>query len=116
MTTHIGAQPDDIAEVVLMPGDPYRAKWAAETFLTNARCVNEGFQRANPNPHRILRWYAARSESPRHYLGGYNDFCVYPQFNDPTRAKLRPLCRFRPPAQSLPRGRKLGHNCKHSRW
>jgi len=41
MTTHIGAQPDDIAEVVLMPGDPYRAKWAAETFLTNARCVNE---------------------------------------------------------------------------
>ncbi len=41
MTIHIGANPDDIADVVLMPGDPYRAKWAAETFLTGAKCVNE---------------------------------------------------------------------------
>lgn len=41
MTIHIGAQPGDIAETVLMPGDPYRAKWAAETFLTDARLVNE---------------------------------------------------------------------------
>lgn len=41
MTIHIGAAPGDIAETVLMPGDPYRAKWAAETFLENARCVNE---------------------------------------------------------------------------
>lgn len=41
MTIHIGAQKDDIAEVVLMPGDPYRAKWAAETFLTDAKCVNK---------------------------------------------------------------------------
>jgi len=41
MTLHIGAKPGDIAETVLMPGDPYRAKWAAETFLTDARLVNE---------------------------------------------------------------------------
>lgn len=41
MTIHIGAKPDEIAETVLMPGDPYRAKWAAETFLDNAVCVNE---------------------------------------------------------------------------
>ena len=41
MTIHIGAKPGDIAETVLMPGDPYRAKWAAETFLTDAVCVNE---------------------------------------------------------------------------
>jgi purine-nucleoside phosphorylase len=41
MTIHIGAQPGDIAETVLIPGDPYRAKWAAETFLTDARLVNE---------------------------------------------------------------------------
>ena len=41
MTIHIGAEPDDIAETVLMPGDPYRAKWAAETFLTDAKLVNE---------------------------------------------------------------------------
>lgn len=41
MTIHIGAQPGDIAPTVLMPGDPYRAKWAAENFLTDARLVNE---------------------------------------------------------------------------
>ncbi len=41
MTIHIGANPGDIAETVLMPGDPRRAKWAAETFLEDATCVNE---------------------------------------------------------------------------
>ncbi|MEJ6399022.1 purine-nucleoside phosphorylase [Yoonia sp. 208BN28-4] len=41
MSLHIGAEQGDIAEVVLMPGDPYRAKWAAETFLTDAKCINE---------------------------------------------------------------------------
>lgn len=41
MTIHIGANEGDIAETVLMPGDPYRAKWAAETFLEDARLVNE---------------------------------------------------------------------------
>ena len=41
MTIHIGAKPGDIAETVLMPGDPYRAKWAAETFLEAPKLVNE---------------------------------------------------------------------------
>jgi purine-nucleoside phosphorylase len=41
MTVHIGASPGDIAETVLMPGDPLRAKWAADTFLDGAVCVNE---------------------------------------------------------------------------
>lgn len=41
MTIHIGAGPGQIAETVLMPGDPYRARWAAETFLDDAVCVNE---------------------------------------------------------------------------
>ena len=41
MTVHIGAEVGEIAETVLMPGDPYRAKWAAETFLENATLVNE---------------------------------------------------------------------------
>ncbi|UZD90145.1 purine-nucleoside phosphorylase [Cognatishimia activa] len=41
MTIHIGAQPGDIAETVLLPGDPYRAKWAAETFLEDVKCINE---------------------------------------------------------------------------
>ena len=41
MSTHIGAMPGDIAPVVLMPGDPLRAKWIAETFLEDARCYTE---------------------------------------------------------------------------
>ena len=41
MTVHIGAKPGQIAETVLMPGDPYRARWAAQTFLKDAVLVNE---------------------------------------------------------------------------
>jgi len=41
VSTHIAAQPGDIAPTVLMPGDPLRAKWIAETFLDDARCYNE---------------------------------------------------------------------------
>ncbi|MBO9406353.1 purine-nucleoside phosphorylase [Shimia sp. R9_1] len=41
MTVHIGAQPGDIAETVLLPGDPYRAKWAAENFLSDVKLINE---------------------------------------------------------------------------
>lgn len=41
MTVHIGAKSGDIAETVLLPGDPYRARWAAETFLESPRLVNE---------------------------------------------------------------------------
>ncbi|MGB0658696.1 MAG: purine-nucleoside phosphorylase [Mangrovicoccus sp.] len=41
MTIHIGAEKGQIAPTVLMPGDPLRAKWAAETFLTGPVCVNE---------------------------------------------------------------------------
>jgi len=41
MTIHIGAAPGEIAETVLMPGDPKRAEWAAHTFLDDAVCVNE---------------------------------------------------------------------------
>ncbi|MEM9707163.1 MAG: purine-nucleoside phosphorylase [Pseudomonadota bacterium] len=40
MTVHIGAEPGDIAETVLMPGDPRRAEWAAKTFLENSTQVN----------------------------------------------------------------------------
>ncbi|PZQ96751.1 MAG: purine-nucleoside phosphorylase [Cereibacter sphaeroides] len=41
MSIHIGAKPGEIAETVLLPGDPYRARWAAETFLENPKLVNE---------------------------------------------------------------------------
>jgi purine-nucleoside phosphorylase len=40
MSTHIGAQPGEIAERVLMPGDPLRAKWIADTFLADAVCYS----------------------------------------------------------------------------
>jgi len=40
MSTHIGAQPGEIAERVLMPGDPLRAKWIAETYLEGAKCYS----------------------------------------------------------------------------
>jgi purine-nucleoside phosphorylase len=41
MSTHIGAGPGEIAPHVLMPGDPLRAKWIAETFLSDAKCYTE---------------------------------------------------------------------------
>ncbi|WP_372729682.1 purine-nucleoside phosphorylase [Nocardioides sp.] len=41
MSTHIGAEPGQIAPVVLMPGDPLRARWIAETFLDGAECYTE---------------------------------------------------------------------------
>ena len=40
-TPHINSKPGDIAKVVLMPGDPLRAKRIAENFLENYRLVNE---------------------------------------------------------------------------
>lgn len=41
MSVHIGAQPGEIAERVLLPGDPMRAKWIAETFLDDPKCYTE---------------------------------------------------------------------------
>ena len=38
-TPHINAQPGDFAKVVLMPGDPLRAKWIAEAFLHDVQLV-----------------------------------------------------------------------------
>ena len=37
MSTHIAAEPGEIAETILLPGDPLRAKWIAETFLDDAQ-------------------------------------------------------------------------------
>lgn len=41
MSIHIGAKKGEIAETVLLPGDPLRAKWIAETFLEDVVCYNE---------------------------------------------------------------------------
>lgn len=57
MSTHIAAEPGQIAPVVLFPGDPLRAKWIAETFLEDAELYTEtrgmlGFT-GTWNGHRI---------------------------------------------------------------
>jgi purine-nucleoside phosphorylase len=41
MSVHIGAKENEIAETILLPGDPLRAKYIAETFLDGAKCYNE---------------------------------------------------------------------------
>lgn len=41
MSIHIGAKEGDIASTVLLPGDPLRAKYIAENFLTDTICYNE---------------------------------------------------------------------------
>ena len=41
MSTHIGAAAGQIAPSVLMPGDPLRARWIAETMLDDAACYTE---------------------------------------------------------------------------
>ena len=40
MTPHINAKEEDIAKIVLAPGDPLRAKYIAENFLENYKLVN----------------------------------------------------------------------------
>jgi purine-nucleoside phosphorylase len=41
MTPHNEAKLGEIAKTVIMPGDPMRAKYIAENFLENAKCVNK---------------------------------------------------------------------------
>ncbi len=64
MSTHIEAKPGEIAESVLLPGDPMRAKWIAETFLENAKCYNDvrgmlgytGLFKGNEFQFKVLEW------------------------------------------------------------
>ncbi|WP_027725397.1 purine-nucleoside phosphorylase [Tuberibacillus calidus] len=41
MSIHIGAKPGDIAESILLPGDPLRAKYIAENYLEDVVCYNQ---------------------------------------------------------------------------
>jgi purine-nucleoside phosphorylase len=41
MSIHIEAKKGDIADSILLPGDPMRAKWIAETFLDRPVCYND---------------------------------------------------------------------------
>ena len=40
MSVHIEAKKGEIAETILLPGDPLRAKWIAETFFEDPKCFN----------------------------------------------------------------------------
>lgn len=40
MSTHIGAKAGEIAPRVLLPGDPLRAKWIADSYFTDVRCYS----------------------------------------------------------------------------
>lgn len=57
-TSHINGKPGDFAKVVLMPGDPLRAAWIAQTFLTDAIEITDirgmlGFTGYTKNGKRI---------------------------------------------------------------
>ena len=41
MSVHIDAKKGEIAESILLPGDPLRAKWIADTFLEDVICYNK---------------------------------------------------------------------------
>ncbi|MGO4182975.1 purine-nucleoside phosphorylase [Paenibacillus sp. TAF43_2] len=41
MSVHIAAEQGQIAETILLPGDPLRAKYIADTYLENVICYNE---------------------------------------------------------------------------
>lgn len=40
VSTHIAAAPGEIAETVLLPGDPLRAEWIATTYLDDVSCYS----------------------------------------------------------------------------
>lgn len=41
MSVHIGAKQGEIADKILLPGDPLRAKYIAENYLEDAKLYNE---------------------------------------------------------------------------
>lgn len=41
MSTHIGAKKEEVADTILLPGDPLRAQYIAEHFLEGAQCYNK---------------------------------------------------------------------------
>ena len=65
MSTHIGAKQGDIAERILLPGDPLRAKFVAENFLENARCYNEVLSRFMSTSFFVTTAFKKQSESVR---------------------------------------------------
>ena len=40
MSTHIAAAPGEVADTILLPGDPLRAEWIAQTYLEDVACYS----------------------------------------------------------------------------
>ena len=74
MTPHNEASRGDYAETVLVPGDPLRAQWIAETFLDNPICVNR--VRGAVRLYRLLSGKADQPAGDRH--GPAVIFHLYP--------------------------------------
>ena len=71
MPIHIRAEPGEYAEAVLLPGDPLRAKYIAETYLDD---VGPAQRRARPaRLHRHLQGQAGLGAGHRHGLPGRDD-------------------------------------------
>ena len=70
-TPHNSAEVGDIAEHILLPGDPLRAKYIAENFLTDAKEYSHvrnvlgytGSYKARPFPCRGRAWACRPSPS-----------------------------------------------------
>ena len=63
-TPHINAKPGAFANIVLMPGDPLRAKWIAETYLHDCEEVTKvrgilGYTGLTKNGNQGQNWYEA---------------------------------------------------------
>ena len=55
-TAHIEAKESDIAKTILMPGDPLRAKYIADNFLSDVKIVNTVRNMYAYNKNRYM-WY-----------------------------------------------------------
>jgi purine-nucleoside phosphorylase len=53
---HLHANPGEVADVALLPGDPQRARWIAETYLSDVVAINE---------HRLLLGFTGRYRGTR---------------------------------------------------
>ena len=80
-TPHINAKENDFAKIVLMPGDPVRAKWMAETFLTEYKQVTDvrgilGFTGKTKNG-KLISIMASGMGMPSIGIYSYELFNVY---------------------------------------
>ena len=68
MSVHIEAKKGEIAETILLPGDPLRAKWIAETFLENPVCFNKV---------RNMFGYTGTYNGKTYFGNGYGHGCSF---------------------------------------